>query len=78
MYWNYIRHGDFPCRSRCSQVAVLSFNLPESVKTVHPGRPKFDIHKETLIDLRSLGFNWNGIARSNVIGITLDNLAQSG
>ena len=53
MYWDYISHGDFPCRSRCSQVAVLSFNLPESVKTRHPGRPKFDIHEETLIELRS-------------------------
>ena len=48
MYWDCIRHGDFPCRLRCSQVAVLSFNLPESVKTGHPGRPKFDIHEETL------------------------------
>ena len=63
MYWYYIRHGDFPCRSRCSQVAVLSFNLPESVKIGHPGRPKFDIHEETLIEVRSLGFNWNEIGR---------------
>ena len=49
MYWDYIRHGDFPCRSRCSQVAVLSFNLPESVKTGHPGRPKFDTAVSTKV-----------------------------
>lgn len=63
MYWDYIRHSEFPCRSRCSQVAVLSFNLPETVKTGQPGRPKFYIQEETLIELRSLGFNWNEIAR---------------
>ena len=40
MHWDYIRHSEFPCRSRCSQVAVLSFNLPETVKTGQPGRPK--------------------------------------
>ena len=63
IYWDYIRHSEFPCRSGCSQVAVLSFNLPETVKTGQPGRPKFDIQEETLIELRSLGFNWNEIAR---------------
>ena len=67
MYWDYIHHGDFPCHSRCSQVAVLSFNLPESVKTGHPVRPKFDIYEETLIELRSLGFNWNEIAQMLLI-----------
>ena len=63
MYWDYIRHSDFPCRSRCSQVAVLSLSLPETIKTGQPGRPKFDINEETLIELRTLGFNWNEIAR---------------
>ena len=27
MYWDYIRHSEFPCRSRCSQVAVLSLKF---------------------------------------------------
>ena len=61
MYWDYIRHSE--CLSRCSQVAVLSFNLPETVKTKQPGRPKFDIQEETLFKLRLLGFNWNEIGR---------------
>ena len=29
MYWDYICHSDFPCRSRCSQVVVLSLSLPD-------------------------------------------------
>ena len=62
MYWDYIRHSDFPCRSRCSQVAVLLLSLPETIKTEQPGRPKFDTSEETLIELRTLGFNWNEIA----------------
>ena len=61
MYWEYIRQGE--CLSRCSQVAVLSFNLPETVKTEQPGRPKFDIQEETLFKLTLLGLNWNEIGR---------------
>ena len=63
IYWDYIRHSDFPCRSRCSQVFVLSLSLPETIKTRQPGRPKFDINEETLIERRTLLLNWNEIAR---------------
>ena len=62
MYWVYICHSDFPCRSRCSQLAVLSLSLPETVKTGQPGRSKSDMNEKTLIELRTLGFNWNEIA----------------
>ena len=55
MYWDYICHSGFPCRSRCSQVVVLSLRLPETIKTGQPGRPKFDINEKTLIELRTLG-----------------------
>ena len=41
----------------------MSFNLPETIETGQPGRPKFDINEKTLIELRSLGFNWNELAR---------------
>ena len=30
MYWDYIHHSDFSCRSRCSQVNVLSLSLPQT------------------------------------------------
>ena len=69
IYWDYIRHSDFPCRSRCSQVVVLSLSLPETIKTEQPGRPKFDISEETLIELRTLGFNWNEIARMLLVSL---------
>ena len=55
MYWDYICHSGFPCRSRCSQVVVLSLRLPETIKTGQPGRPKFDINEKTLIEPRRLG-----------------------
>ena len=55
VYWDYICHSDFPCRSRCSQVVVLSLGLPETIKTGQPGRSKFDINEKTLIELRTLG-----------------------
>ena len=55
VYWDYICHSDFPCRSRCSQVVVLSLSLPETIKTGQPGRSKFDINEKTLIELRTLG-----------------------
>ena len=69
IYGDYIRHSDLPCRSRCSQVAGLSLRLPETIETEQPVRPKFDINYETLIELRTLGFNWNEIARMLLLSL---------
>ena len=45
------------------QVAVLSVSIPKTVATGRPGRPKFNIREETLIELRSLGYSWEEIAQ---------------
>ena len=37
------RRCEFPSRTRCSQVAVLSLSSPSRVDTGQVGRPKFDI-----------------------------------
>jgi len=44
-------------------VAILLLGSPNRVDTREVGRPKFDIKKETLIELRSLGFSWEDISR---------------
>ena len=49
---------EFPSRTACSQVAVLSLNSPNRVNTGQVGGQKFDIKEETLVELRSLGFSW--------------------
>lgn len=51
-----------PHRSRCSQIAIMAVKTPCAVHVDHPGRPKYDIREDTLIDSRSLGFKWNEIA----------------
>ena len=63
MFWNCYRRCEFPSRTRCSQVAVLSLSSPNRVVNRRVGRPKYDIKEETLIELRSLGFSWEDIAR---------------
>ena len=42
---------EFPSRTRCSQVAVLSLSSPNRVDTGQVGRPKFDIKEETVVEL---------------------------
>ena len=61
MFWDCHRRCEFPSRTRCSQVAVLSLSSPNRVDTGQVGRPKFDIKEETLVELRSLGFSWEDI-----------------
>ena len=63
MFWDCVRGTEHPNHSRCSQVAVMSVSPPCTVGTGEPGRPKFDIKEETLIQLRSLNFKWSEIAR---------------
>ena len=63
MFWDCHRRCEFPSRTRCSQVAILFLGSPNRVDTREVGRPKFDIKKETLIELRSLGFSWEDISR---------------
>ena len=41
----------------------MSLSSPNRVVNGQVGRPKYDIKEETLIELRSLGFSWEDIAR---------------
>ena len=40
----------------------LSLSSPNRVDTGQVERPKFDIKEETVVELRSLGFSWEGIS----------------
>ena len=40
----------------CTNLAVLSLHLPEHFIIAGPGRPKYNIDEDVLLNLRSLGF----------------------
>lgn len=63
MFWDCHRRCEYPSRTRCSQVAVLSLSSPNRVDTRQVGRPKFDVKEETLVEHRSLGLSWEDISR---------------
>ena len=68
MLWDCHHRCEFPRRTRCSQVAVLSLSSPNRVDTRQVGRLKFDIKiEETLVELRSLGFSWEDISRDRML-----------
>ena len=48
--------------SRCTNVAVYYLECPPAIHTTTPGRPKLDIRKDVLIQLRSIGFTWKNIS----------------
>jgi len=47
--------------SDCTIVVKLDFN--DGISSILPGRPKVNIPKSVLIELRSLGFSWNKISK---------------
>ena len=46
----------------CTHLAVYSTKSPATSERMGPGRPKFIIEEEALLQFRSLGFNWKDIA----------------
>ena len=63
MFWDCQCDCEFRSQTRCSQIAVLSLSSPNQVHSGEVGRPRFDIREETLVELRSLGFSWEDVAR---------------
>ena len=43
------------------------FCSPNQVHSGEVGRPRFDIREETLVELRSLGFSWEDVARMSLV-----------
>ena len=43
---------------------------PSTELYINPGRPKYVIKTETLLHLRSLGFNWNNISNMLLVVIS--------
>ena len=46
----------------CTHLAVYSTKSPATSERMGPGRPKFIIEEEALLQFRSLGFTWKDIA----------------
>lgn len=49
-------------RSRCTSLAVYSVDMPTVQRSGTPGRPKFEISEDVLVQLRSWGFSWKNVA----------------
>jgi hypothetical protein len=47
----------------CTHLAVFSVSAPLCLPTDGPGRPKYKIEEEVLLNLRTLGFKWKEIAQ---------------
>ena len=48
--------------SPCSNLAIYSLEIPKVERTGHPGRPKFEINENVLLELRSYGYSWKQIS----------------
>ena len=51
------------CTMPCTNLAVLSLRPPEHCVIAGPGRPKYNIDEDVLLNLRTLGFKWKEIAQ---------------
>ena len=54
---------DRESNTACTHLAVFSTSSPEHFMIAGPGRPKYKIDEDVLLNLRSIGFKWNEIAQ---------------
>ncbi|KAJ7354987.1 hypothetical protein OS493_028648 [Desmophyllum pertusum] len=48
--------------SPCTSLAIYSLEIPKVERKGRPGRPKFEISEEVILELRSFGFSWKQIS----------------
>ena len=48
--------------SPCSNLAIYSLEMPKVERSDRPGRPRFEISEDVLLELRSYGFTWKQVA----------------
>ena len=60
----------------CTHLAVYSLYPLQVTASTGPGRPKFDISDDVLLNLRALGYSWKEISSLLVSHMTI--LAKSG
>ena len=48
--------------SPCSNLAIYSLEMPKVERSGRPGRPRFEISEDVLLELRSYGFTWKQVA----------------
>ena len=75
MFWGCHHRCEFPSRTRCSQVAVLSLSSPNRVDSRQVGRLKFGIKiEETLAGRTSLAIVCYSSRAMNTNGATVSTL----
>jgi len=62
LFLDLSRHGATQTCSPCSNLAIYSLEIPKVERSGRPGRPKFEISEDVLLELRSYGFTWTQIA----------------
>ena len=49
--------------TQCTHLAVYSLTVPDKILTGTPGRPKYQISADTLLNFRTVGFKWKEVSR---------------
>lgn len=67
--------------TQCTHLAVYSLTVPDKILTGTPGRPKYQISADTLLNFRTLGFKWEEVSRlllvSSLACLKVDSVAKS-
>ena len=56
------RHRKTQTSSTCSNLAIFSLEIPKVERSGLPGRPKFEISEDVLLELCCYWFTWKQIA----------------
>ena len=62
LFLELTRRRETQTGSPCSNQAIYSLEMPKVERSGRPGRPRFEISEDVLLELRSYGFTWKQVA----------------
>ena len=62
LFLELTRRRETQTGSPCSNLAIYSLEMPKVERSGRPGRPRFEISEDVLLELRSYGFTWKQVA----------------
>ena len=62
LFLELTRRRETQTGSPCSNLAIYSLEMPTVERRGRPGRPRFEISEDVLLELRSYGFTWKQVA----------------
>ena len=62
LFLEWTRRRETQASSPCTNLAIYSLEIPKVERSSRPGRPRFEINEDVLLELRSYGFTWKQIA----------------